>query len=113
MPKRTLASTGEIVDVDPAKAAEEAARHIVDGKAVMDIKVYAPFKVYYEGVGVSLTAVNESGPFDILPHHHNFLCMLVPCDLLVRTPEGETKTIRISRALMHVKAEKVTVFVDV
>lgn len=112
MPKRQIASTGEIVDVDPKKAAEEVARHVVDGKPVMDIKVYAPFKIYYEGIGTSITAVNESGPFDILPHHHNFLCMLVPCELIVRTPT-ETKVIKISRALMHVKAEKVTVFVDV
>jgi F0F1-type ATP synthase epsilon subunit len=112
MPKRQLASTGEIVDVDPAKAAEEAARHMVDGKLVMDIKVYAPFKIYYDGVGTSISAVNETGPFDILPHHHKFICMLVPCDLIVRTPT-EIKTIRISRALMHVSGEKVTIFVDV
>jgi F0F1-type ATP synthase epsilon subunit len=99
---RQDASTGEVVQEKPADG----------GKPTMNIKVYAPFKVYFEGEGYSLTAVNETGPFDILPHHHNFLCMLVPCDLVVKTPT-ETKTIKISRALMHVKAEKVTVFVDV
>jgi F0F1-type ATP synthase epsilon subunit len=83
-----------------------------DGRPTMAIKVYAPFKVYFEGDAVSITAANETGPFDILPRHHNFLCMLVPCDLIVRTP-FEEKTIKIARALMHVKAEKVTVFVDV
>jgi hypothetical protein len=36
----------------------------------------------------------------------------VPCELIIKTPI-ETKKIKISRALMHVKAEKVTVFVDV
>lgn len=100
-PAHTDASTGNVVQeaVDPKKP-------------TMHIKVYAPFQVYFEGDGYSLSAVNETGPFDILPHHHNFLCMLVPCDLVVKTPV-ETKTIKISRALMHVKAEKVTVFVDV
>jgi len=82
------------------------------GKPTMSVKVYAPFKVYYEGEAVSVTAVNESGPFDILPKHHNFLCMLVPCDLLIETPTGQ-EIVKISRALMHVKAEAVTVFVDV
>jgi len=85
----------------------------VDGsKPTIAIKIYAPFKVYFEGAGYSLSAINASGPFDILPHHHNFLCMLLPCDLIVRTPY-ETKVIKVSRALMHVKADKVTVFVDV
>ena len=82
------------------------------GKPTIQIKVFAPFKVYFEGEGYSLTAVNESGPFDVLPRHHNFLCMLVPCDLVIHTLR-ETETIKISRALMHVKAEKVTVYLDV
>ncbi|HEY4160631.1 MAG TPA: hypothetical protein VGM08_01060, partial [Candidatus Saccharimonadales bacterium] len=71
-----------------------------------------PFKMYFEGDAFSITAENETGPFDILPHHHNFLCMLVPCSLIIKTPDGD-QTIKIARALMHVKAEKVTVFVDV
>jgi F0F1-type ATP synthase epsilon subunit len=81
-------------------------------KPTMDIKVYAPFKVYYEGEGYSVTAVNESGPFDVLPHHHNFLCMLLPCELVIQTPY-ETKKVKIARALMHVREDKVTIFVDV
>jgi F0F1-type ATP synthase epsilon subunit len=107
------ASTGEVVeDAVPTGGTDAEKSPPKGGKPTMSIKVYAPFKVYYEGEGYSITAVNETGPFDILPHHHNFLCMLVPCELIIKT-ETETKTIKISRALMHVKAEKVTVFVDV
>lgn len=104
---RQIASTGEMVEDERAtpKTGDNS-------QPTMAVKVYAPFKVYYEGRGLSVTAVNETGPFDILPHHHNFLCMLLPCDLIIRTPY-ETKTVKISRALMHVKADKVTVFVDV
>ena len=81
-------------------------------KPTINIKVYAPFKVYYEGVGYSLSAVNETGPFDVLPMHHNFLCMLVPSELKIQTLEGE-KIVKINRALMHVKANRVVVFIDV
>jgi len=112
MVKRSLASTGEIVDVDKHGNSIETDHKQADGKPLMAVKVYAPFKIYFEGDAFSLTAVNETGPFDILPRHHNFLCMLVPCNLVIKTPDGE-KTIKIARALMHVKAEKVTVFVDV
>jgi len=82
------------------------------GKPTIAVKVYAPFKVYYEGDALSLSAINESGPFDVLPKHHNFLCMLVPCELKIQTPAGE-KIVKISRALMHVKSERVVVFMDV
>ncbi len=78
----------------------------------MEVKVYAPFRVYYEGAGFSVSAVNEVGPFDILPQHRNFLCMLVPCDIKIDTPEGE-EIVPINKALMHVKADRVVIFVDV
>lgn len=79
----------------------------------MAVKVYAPFQVYFEGGAYSVSAVDATGPFDILPHHHNFLCMLVPCDLVIKPIDGSTKTIKIHRALMHVKADTVVVFMDV
>jgi F0F1-type ATP synthase epsilon subunit len=107
---RQDASTGQMVEDKNATAEQAAAAD--SKKPMMHIKVYAPFKVYYEGEGYSITAVNESGPFDILPKHHNFLCMLLPCDLVIQTPY-ETKRVKVTRALMHVKADKVTVFVDV
>ncbi len=81
-------------------------------KPTIAIKVYAPFKVYYEGEGYSISAVNAVGPFDVLPRHHNFLCMLVPCNLVIQTPEGQ-QVVKVSRGLMHVKANRVVVFVDV
>jgi F0F1-type ATP synthase epsilon subunit len=82
------------------------------GKPTIMVKVYAPFKVYFEGDAYSLSAVNATGPFDVLPHHHNFLCMLVPSTLHIQTPSGEKK-IKIHRALLHNEAERLTVFVDV
>lgn len=83
-----------------------------EGKPIMAVKVYAPFQVYFEGSAYSLSAENATGPFDILPRHKNFLCMLVPCQLKVNAINGE-KTVKIHRALMHVKADQVVVYMDV
>lgn len=96
----------------PEANTPEPTAKVHGGKPTISIKVYAPFKVYYEGEGYSVSAVNETGPFDILPGHHNFLCMLLPCNLVIQTPDGQ-KDIKISRALMHVNAGHVAVFVDV
>lgn len=78
----------------------------------MDVKVYAPFQVYFEGRATSVSATNETGPFDILPGHHNFICMLEPGSIKVAGLKGD-KTIKVHRAVMHVKADKVVVFMDV
>lgn len=94
----------------PAEAEEPEVKH--DGKPTIAVKVYAPFKVYFEGEAYSLSAINATGPFDVLPKHHNFLCMLVPCTITIQSPAG-TQNIKVNRALMHVKSNRVVVFMDV
>lgn len=79
----------------------------------MQVKIWAPFKVYFDGVANSLTAANETGPFDILPHHQNFITLLQPGDLIVRRAGTKDYRLTISRAVMHVKADRVSVFLDV
>lgn len=94
------------------KAAETEQPQSDPKNPTMAVKVYSPFKIYFEGDAYRVSAANATGPFDILPHHHDFLCMLVPCSLNVASADGE-KTIKIHRALMYVKTERVSVFVDV
>ena len=79
----------------------------------MRIKVYSPFKTYFDGEGLSISAANATGPFDILPRHHNFLTLLSTGEIMIRVVQGDEQKIRISGGLMHVKADKVTVFLDV
>jgi hypothetical protein len=83
-----------------------------DGKPMMHVKVYAPFRTYYDDNAFSISAENDTGPFDILPHHKNFMTLVNPCILAIKTAAGEQR-IRINRAVMHVKADSVTVFLDV
>lgn len=82
-----------------------------DGKN-MHVKVYAPFKVYFDGSATSISAVNDTGPFDILHGHHNFMTLLNEGDIVVRSEKGEDR-IKIIRGIMHVKADDVVVFLDV
>jgi F0F1-type ATP synthase epsilon subunit len=79
----------------------------------MHLKVYSPFKTYIDEIAKSVSAVNATGPFDILPHHHNFMTLLQGGELTVNTLSRGSVKIRISGGLMHVKADEVTVFLDV
>jgi F0F1-type ATP synthase epsilon subunit len=79
----------------------------------MQVKIYAPFKVYYDSSASSVSAKNGTGPFDILPHHKNFISLLQPCDVVVRQDGKPDYILPITRGIMHVKADKTTVFLDV
>lgn len=78
----------------------------------MHVKIYSPYKTYYDATAESLSAVNATGPFDILPKHHNFISLLEPCDVIVRLGKQE-ETLRIVGGIMHVKASDVVIFLDV
>jgi len=80
---------------------------------LMKAKIYAPFKVYFEGEAASVSGVNATGPFDILPRHKNFMSLLKPCNLVVRLPGKPDFQMEITRGVMHVKSNQVTVFLDV
>ena len=99
-------------DSNPVSTEPEQVAAKPSGKPTIEVKVYAPFKVYFEGSATSVSAVNETGPFDVLPQHHNFLCMLVPCTLVIQTLDGP-QNVKVNRALMQVKANRVVVFMDV
>lgn len=105
MATRQDASTGELIQDKTASTA-------LSDPTMMLVKVYSPYQVYYNDDAISISAVNGTGPFDILKGHHKFLTLLDPCELVIMTKNGEEK-IKISHGIMYVKEDKVTVFLDV
>jgi hypothetical protein len=85
-----------------------------DGQAIIkQIKVYSPYKTYFDGPATSISAENETGPFDILPGHKNFMTLLSAGDIIVRTSRGGEEHIKTNNAVMHVSENVVRVFLDV
>ena len=82
-------------------------------KPKMHVKIYAPFRTYFDGEVNSVSAKNRTGDFDILPHHKNFITLLIPCDVVVRVEGKPDFILPINKAFMHVKADQAIVFLDV
>jgi len=80
---------------------------------VMRVRVSSPFKVFFDEDALSITGENATGPFDILPHHHNFISLLTDGELSIRKKDGKVTRIEISGGIMHVKADQVVVFLNV
>jgi len=97
---------------DMPVAVQGAAASTGEGRPTLHIKVYSPFKTYFNEDAYSISAINDTGPFDVLPKHHNFMTLLKPCELLIDRQGGAVR-IRITRGIMHVKADKAVIFLDV
>jgi F0F1-type ATP synthase epsilon subunit len=85
---------------------------MADADNTMHVRVSSPFKIFYDDEALSLSGENATGPFDILPRHHNFISLLQECELSIRTKAGTTK-VRISGGIMHVKSNQIVVFLNV
>lgn len=96
---------------DDKKTEPEKTEPALDDSTI-NVKIYSPFKIYFDGPAKSISAENDTGPFDILPKHHNFMTLLNPGDVTVVREGGEQKY-KIARGVMHVKKNQVIVFLDV
>ena len=96
---------------DKTKGAEETPEQL--DESIISVKIYSPFKVYFNGPAKSVSAENDTGPFDILPKHHNFMTLLNAGEITVVKAEGKEQKYRIARGVMHVKKNQVIVFLDV
>lgn len=104
----SLAGASAVADGQPETATDK------NGAPLMHIKVYSPARVFFDELAASISGENNTGPFDILAHHHNFITLLKACELVIRRPDdGDEQRIKISGGIMHVKADRVTVFLDI
>lgn len=99
--------------MDVSEPDKDKPKDIEIPKGKMYVKVYAPYKNYFEGLANSISAINDTGPFDILPGHHKFLTLLSEGDILIRDDKQQEETVSIKNGIMYVQSDKVTVFLDV
>jgi F0F1-type ATP synthase epsilon subunit len=93
----------------------QAAQQVKDGDKKtphFHVKIFSPYQTYYEGDAISLSAVNRTGPFDILPGHINFFSLLTGGEVTLNTGFQKLE-FQIARGILRVNREEVTLFADV
>lgn len=68
-------------------------------------------KLLFDDDVKSLTSKNDSGIFDILPEHSNFIS-LITSPLILRKPDGQQQEISFTSGLLIVKDDSVHCYID-
>ncbi|MDX1535338.1 MAG: hypothetical protein R3346_01070 [Candidatus Spechtbacterales bacterium] len=76
------------------------------------VKMASPFETYYEGEAFTVSAMNDTGPFDVLPDHANFISILQKCTVQIFLADRKVR-IPIERGIVKVFNNNVQLFVDV
>lgn len=80
---------------------------------VLEVKIFSPRTVYFDGQAIRLSAKNDTGTFDILPLHHSFITLLNAGVVTIATTSNEERSFEIDKGLLRLKNNRVVVFIDV
>ena len=85
------------------------------GDPKLYVQVLSPTKTLAEGTAYAISAVNETGPFDILADHAHFFTLLSEGDIRIMATPNPEEAVRIpvNKGLMKVSDNTVTLFVDI
>ena len=79
---------------------------------MLQVKIFSPYQLFYEGSAVSVSAKNKTGPFDVLFNHGNFFSLLLPGRIEVNTG-FEKVPVEVDSGLIRVNDNQVVVFANV
>jgi F0F1-type ATP synthase epsilon subunit len=78
----------------------------------LKVKLFSPYQIFFEGEAVSLSARNQTGPFDVLYDHINFFSLLEAGDIYINTGT-DTRKIPIESGLIKISDNNIVLFANV
>lgn len=78
----------------------------------LTVRINSPEKFLWEGEAVSVSSVNSSGPFDILPLHANFISIVRDAPIRVNTGT-EVKEFSYSNAVIYAHSNAVSIYTNI
>mgnify|MGYP001344812440 CR=1 FL=1 len=81
-------------------------------QGTLNVIARAPFTVYYEGEATAVSALNQVGPFDVLPGHADFFSVLEPGQVIVEVPNGAPISFDINAGIITARSNEVHLFVN-
>jgi F0F1-type ATP synthase epsilon subunit len=92
-------------------AAYTASTKVTD-KTRFKLRILSPYQTYYSGEAVSLSATNQTGPFDVLAGHANFFSLIDGGSIVVNTGFQRLE-FPVSRGIIRVNSEGATLFANI
>ncbi|TSC80198.1 MAG: Uncharacterized protein G01um101429_242 [Parcubacteria group bacterium Gr01-1014_29] len=83
--------------------------NLVHGQTIL-VTVRSRETTYFTGKAATLTSLNDTGPFDILPRHTHFIS-LIRDGVTIKKPDGTEKHISFSHGIIKVKDDVVEVYI--
>lgn len=75
----------------------------------LEVSVWDPTKLLFQGEADSITSYNEKGLFDVIPLHENFIS-IINDSVIVRPKNADKLEYPVERGIIKVEENKVDIF---
>ena len=75
----------------------------------LQLKIKSATKTHYDGEASSITSYNDTGVFDILPQHANFITVIKEKIIVNKGLEGQVE-VKVENGVLSVKEDRVDVY---
>jgi F0F1-type ATP synthase epsilon subunit len=106
-----MADAQPIQQSNPSVPANPAPPAVVPSAEKIRVTVRNRTQVLFDEEAKSISSKNDTGVFDVLPEHSNFIS-LITSPLIIRKLDGEKKEITFTSGLIKVKENTVHCYVD-
>ena len=85
----------------------------MDPKSLLEVKIISPRRLIFQGQALSVSSKNISGPFDILPEHANFICLVENSPIIIRKADMSQQSFSFPLAIIYQAQNKVIIYTDI
>lgn len=77
------------------------------------VKILSPSQVIFEGDLKSVSSINSTGPFDILPEHANFITIVENQPIVLRDQAGRSQTFNFPLSVLYTTNNNVHIYTKI
>jgi F0F1-type ATP synthase epsilon subunit len=100
-----------MADAQTQQPTQEASPTINTAEDKIKVIVRNRMAILFDDYVKSLTSKNDTGEFDVLPTHSNFIS-LISSPLILRKLDGQKQEIKFTKGLIKVKDNAVHCYID-
>ena len=83
------------------------------GGGLLNVQIFSPKGVLWEGKAQAVSSVNSQGAFDLLPEHAHFISLVEKDPVTVVSETGNTQEFKFDTAVVRLFDDQVTIYVDI
>lgn len=80
---------------------------------ILQVKIFSPRSIVFEGQADSVSSQNSAGIFDILPQHANFITLVQNIPIIIRSKEKGDQTFQFPLAIVYNTSNRVHIYTDI